>query len=245
MTVNGMLSNGIGAPLRAATIALALFALAGCETEAERKAPPVSAEKPIEVLEIEAVHQVAFAAGTNAIGPEESARLDDFLARMRVRFGDRVDVEAPPAGAPADLAHQRFAALMAALEDRGARPVARRTVQQSAAGLRLFYSRHVATTIDCPGWSGDSETNFKNQITPRVGCTTAANLAAMVDDPRDLVQGRPGNATEAERLARAVRIYRAGGSNHRVVSSGSSSGSGGSSDSGSSSGGSSSSSSSE
>src|ERR1700689_3348682 len=47
----------------------------------------------------------------------------------------------------------------------------------------------------CPHWSDNDLNFFDNQPLPQFGCADARNLAMMVDNPEDLLQGRnPGPA---------------------------------------------------
>jgi len=66
-----------------------------------------------------------------------------------------------------------------------------------APTLTPDYTVKVATTPDgklvaipppCPSWSQYQRNVFDNQPDPQFGCATARNLAAMVDNPEDLLQ---------------------------------------------------------
>lgn len=76
--------------------------------------------------------------------------------------------------------------------------------------LVLSYTRYVATPPACGDWSSPFKRDFKNLSTPNYGCATRNNLAAMIADPRDLVQ--PADETPADVAARirAVGAYRRG-----------------------------------
>jgi hypothetical protein len=49
----------------------------------------------------------------------------------------------------------------------------------------------VAMPPDCPSWSDNPATTLDNQTLPQYGCANARNLATMVDQPSDLIKGRP------------------------------------------------------
>ena len=60
----------------------------------------------------------------------------------------------------------------------------------------------------CGDWSRAPREDFSNRALPNFGCADAANLAAQLADPADLVRGR-GTARQAgEAAARAVERYR-------------------------------------
>jgi hypothetical protein len=58
----------------------------------------------------------------------------------------------------------------------------------------------------CPSWSGNDLNAFDNQPLPQFGCADARNLALMVDNPNDLLQGRqPGAASGVTTAGSIVR----------------------------------------
>ena len=49
----------------------------------------------------------------------------------------------------------------------------------------------VATQPNCVSWADNPAIRLDNAPLPQFGCATARNLAVMVDQPSDLLQGRP------------------------------------------------------
>lgn len=78
------------------------------------------------------------------------------------------------------------------------------------ADLIFTFTRYRAVAPDCPeGW-GDMVHNFNNRHHDRFGCAMAANLAAMVSDPRDLIAPRDMGAPDTGRRQTVIDLYRAG-----------------------------------
>ncbi|MEQ1930394.1 MAG: CpaD family pilus assembly protein [Parvularculaceae bacterium] len=80
----------------------------------------------------------------------------------------------------------------------------------SARDVVLSYTTYVATPSACGVWEGVKARDFANKRTPNFGCATQNNLAAMIADPRDLVQ--PADEAPADAMARirGVQAYRQG-----------------------------------
>ena len=82
------------------------------------------------------------------------------------------------------------------------------TGQQNGA-LVFSFTRYRAVAPDCRGWSNLSM-ELNNRRSSRFGCFMAANLAATVADPRDLVAPRDMDAPDGERRQTVLDRYRAG-----------------------------------
>lgn len=65
----------------------------------------------------------------------------------------------------------------------------------------------VATGPDCPSWSKDNANPFDNQPLPQHGCAHARNLADMIENPDDLVEGRTLGKGRGVTHVGAVRRY--------------------------------------
>lgn len=68
----------------------------------------------------------------------------------------------------------------------------------------------VAVPPECPSWTDVASGPLENQPWPQYGCAQARNLAAQIERPEDLIQGRPSDRIDAEVNAAAVDRYRLG-----------------------------------
>ncbi len=68
-----------------------------------------------------------------------------------------------------------------------------------AAPIRVSYMHHVAQAPACGDWPTDLARDPQNLPYANLGCATQANLAAMVDNPRDLLEPRGMTPRSSER----------------------------------------------
>ncbi len=119
----------------------------------------------------------------------EQQRLNGWFETMDLRYGDRITVDDPtsnPAVANAinDLA-SRYGLIV-----KGTAPATAGMLPPGQA--RVVLTRSVASVPGCPDWSAKSDMNYSNGLSPNHGCASNSNLAAMVADPQDLLEGRKG-----------------------------------------------------
>ena len=81
---------------------------------------------------------------------------------------------------------------------------------QSQAPVLFSFNRYQAVAPDCPERWTDLTNAAPGRHWPRFGCATAANLAAMVADPRDLETPRTFGAPDAARRQTVLENYRRG-----------------------------------
>jgi hypothetical protein len=65
----------------------------------------------------------------------------------------------------------------------------------------------VATPPECPSWAEENANPFDNQPLPQFGCAHARNLADMIENPDDLVEGRTMGKERGVTAVGAVRRY--------------------------------------
>lgn len=141
------------------------------------------------------------AAPDGTLAPSEAARLDAWFRSLELGYGDNIYVDGAYAeGARADVA--RLAGQYGILVSNGA-PV---TVGQLAPGVvRVVVSRTRASVPGCPNWSEASTPNYQNRMMSNYGCAVNGNLAIMVANPTDLVQGQEGGGvTDPVTSAKAI-----------------------------------------
>ncbi|MDD4616267.1 MAG: CpaD family pilus assembly lipoprotein [Alphaproteobacteria bacterium] len=65
----------------------------------------------------------------------------------------------------------------------------------------------VAIPPNCPSWNDALANRFDNQPLPQFGCATARNLAVLVENPNDLVEGRNLASQRSVTAIGAIRRY--------------------------------------
>lgn len=170
--------------------------------------------KRVRAHEARYAHHVLFDAGKAGLNGSERSRLETFLRRNEIRLGDRVFVYSVPSGdrQTARLAQRRQATVLAYLELHQLRaevlPGAMATDLPPAGSVALTVERVVVSTPKCPDWSGVPGNHFNNQAHRNLGCATAANLGIMLNNPRDLVQGRDLGPYDGNHAVLGIQRYR-------------------------------------
>ncbi len=136
----------------------------------------------------------------------EQQRLNGWFETMDLKYGDRIAIENPgqnPAVATAirDLA-ARFGLIVS-----DTAPVTSGFIDPGFA--RVVITRSTAAVPGCPDWSAKSDMNYLNATSPNFGCAINSNLAAMVADPQDLLEGKKGSGeTVISTSSKAISTYR-------------------------------------
>lgn len=149
-----------------------------------------------------------FDVGSDALTQGDGqGRLDAWFGALDLAYGDKVALDDPT---PYDhrAVREAVAAVLARhgmlLSD--ATPV---TAGQIDAGkVRVVVSRASAHVPGCPNWDRPSQPEFAASGMSNYGCGVNANLAAMVANPRDLVQGEASAETDARSTVRGIKTYR-------------------------------------
>jgi len=145
--------------------------------------------------------------GAGGLDPAEQSRLASWFQALRPGYGDHVSLAGDNG--------QHSLALRDAIADIVGRygllieseaPVTAGMPQ--AGGLRVVVSRSVASVPGCPSWTDKSGTDFVGGLSDNYGCAIAGNLAAMIADPRDLVEGREAGIDPTNSVSgRAIKAY--------------------------------------
>ncbi|MET0271196.1 MAG: CpaD family pilus assembly lipoprotein, partial [Sphingomonas sp.] len=154
------------------------------------------------------------ASGYDGLSAGEAARLAGWFDSLRLGYGDRVAID-DPSRAGGAAAQEAVAAVVARygllLTDPA--PVTEGAIP--GGRLRVVVSRSVAGVPNCPNWRGAATPDFAGSTMANYGCATNSNLAAMVADPQDLLQGRTASADRSNRA-----LIRAGDAYQRLVPTG-------------------------
>lgn len=136
----------------------------------------------------------------------EQQRINGWFETMDLRYGDRVAIENPSQN-PAVTNAVRDLAARYGLMISDTAPVTPGFIQPGQA--RVVITRATATVPGCPDWSAKSDMNYGNGLSPNYGCAINSNLAAMVADPQDLVEGKKGaSETVIATSNKAISTYR-------------------------------------
>lgn len=129
------------------------------------------------------------ATGYDGVSFPEQQRLSAWFEAMDLRYGDRISIDDPMNAGATRSAISSIAARHGLLLADGA-PVTAGQVQPGTA--RVVVTRSTASVPNCPNWDRKSDANYANATSPGYGCATNGNLAAMVANPRDLLEGQKG-----------------------------------------------------
>ena len=189
--------------MRTPTLLLPLLTglLGGC---AVPQTPP-----PMPTAQVPAVRAIGNAVPfaidprSGAIAAEERARVVRTVAGLGRDTTPHVAVTGPMLAAPAR------AAVASLLGEAGVPPENVTFAPDQTGAPALQVTTYVALAPDCQAWSDIYSGWYQNSPTEALGCSNQRNLALMLADPRDLIQGRETVPADGQRMAGAVQRYRA------------------------------------
>lgn len=200
----------------------AATALGACQSLPE--ASPIVATQadrhPIMVEQTGARLEIDVGAGDSTLTDKARSDIASFASGY-LRYGHGAMILSTPSGAPNSdaasvVAQQTRSALVESGVTYGA--VAGSSYEASgaeAAPLILSFTRFEAEAPECaPLWQQDLAHQSNNQPWESFGCAMQANLAAMVEDPHDLVAPRDTDARDSGRRDVVMGHYRAGETTH-------------------------------
>lgn len=207
-------------PLPQLTALVALGALAACahRENPTPETPVISSpteRHPIMVVETGQQIELTVKAGTYGLTPEDRSTIDRFAATYRSRGHGPVMISVPSSEASGDSAARMAQDARIQLNAAGVSMAAIAASTYDASGnpdapVVVSYSTFEAEAPECaPIWSQDLAGN-RSTPWPSFGCATMANLAAMIDDPRDLEVPRDEDPRDSARRAAVLEKYRQG-----------------------------------
>lgn len=119
----------------------------------------------------------------------EQQRLNGWFETMDLRYGDRITIEDPSSNPAVSDAVNQLAGRYGLIVE-GVAPTT--TGLLGAGQARVVITRSTASVPGCPDWEGRYDGNFKNETSSNYGCAINSNLAAMVANPEDLLEGQSG-----------------------------------------------------
>jgi len=177
-----------------------LLGLAGCAAEYSKSEAPTA----LRVDGAETRREIAFAAGSAALAPNEIRKINDWVLSGSVRPADHVAIAA---GGPPALAQARTSAIARALLRWGIVATAEPFTGMAVNRAVVDIGRYAVTLPDCPNWSQSLQWEYTNAYTSNYGCADATNLGLMVASPGDLVSGREFTGADAVPAINAVNRY--------------------------------------
>ena len=196
--------------------ALASLGLCGCAHEENDRAK--AAVTPTELYQLRADYQpdnIMLAIHADGLSPAQADAVRALADRWREGGGQPIKILAPRAAGSSDAAYRDAQAVRNRLIAVGV-PAA--DIQQEvydAAGdaqapLKVGFVRYQANVPACgKSWENLTATEA-NVVQSNFGCAVTANIAAMVDDPADIVQPRPAGSADAGRRVTVMQNYRKG-----------------------------------
>lgn len=189
--------------------------------------PPVASHADRHAITVEqasARMEIPVAAGESDLSQQSRDEIAAFASGY-LRFGHGAMVMSTPSGNGAIeetslLAHQARLALVEAGVPYAAVSGANYNASGAAnAPIVLTFSRYEARAPECaPIWSQDLAHQSNNQPWESFGCATQANIAALVEDPRDLLRPRDMDARDGGRRDHVMGAYREGEQTHATRS---------------------------
>lgn len=191
--------------------ALACLALASCSGAANFTDGDNQNRNEVQMIKIP--FMVTFGVDSPSLSDESIARLDMFMMRSNVSYGDELsmDFSLNRDGGLSEMSRKRMAFMSGHLKERGLRLSAEVTpygMMPPAGQARFLISRYVVTPPTCGDWSQPSTGNYGNASLQELGCANQASLGLMVANPRDLITGATTRAMDTESAARAVLTFR-------------------------------------
>lgn len=136
----------------------------------------------------------------------EQQRLNGWFETLDLGYGDRVAIEDPTANPAVTEAVNSLAGRYGLIVSDVA-PTTSGVLQPGQA--RVVITRSTAAVPGCPDWSAQADSNYLNATSPGYGCAVNSNLAAMVANPEDLLEGQRGSSeTVVATGTRAIQTYR-------------------------------------
>lgn len=209
---------------RLTTMLLGLGALAACQSvPTPDPGNPVASAADRHTIGVEQVNEriaIGVGAGDVALAPASHAAIGDFVGGY-LRYGHGAMVlSTPSGGANADAAALIAHETRLALTEAGVPYAAIAASTYDASGVAeppivVTFTRYEAQAPECaPLWEQDLAHQSNNQPWASFGCATQANLAAMLEDPHDLLRPRGETARDSGRRTVVMDNYRNGRPTH-------------------------------
>lgn len=205
-------------------VTCALF-VCGCNTDQQvTGAPDVPVDyrmrHPITIKESDRTFELFVGSNRGSLTPEQRAQVLAFAQSWREEATGGVIVDLPMGSTNERAAAAAMPEIRSLIAASGVPPNAIAVRRYPAAGrnlatVRINYPKVTAQAGPCGMWPEDigpsaNRDYFENQPYWNFGCATQRNLAAMVENPADLVQPRAETPAYTPRRVQVVEKYRQG-----------------------------------
>jgi pilus assembly protein CpaD len=199
-------------------VALSATFLSGCALKynGAEQAGFATDRFPIKVNEDTASMEIGVKPGQRSVSSDSKASLTAFVSEYKQRGHGAIKVSSPSGTANASSASRVASSIKLMLADVGLRSSSvNRTTYPASPGdteapIILSFARYTATVSECGDWSRNISSSSRNMPTDDFGCSTQHNLAAMVEDPHDLIAPRGMSGADADRRSTVFGKYRDG-----------------------------------
>jgi pilus assembly protein CpaD len=215
-----------GFVIRALVVATSAFLVCGCQTDQQAitGVPDVASDyrlrHPITISETDHVLEILIGTRRGALSSSERADVLAFAQTWRHEATGGILIDLPVSARNAHAAQETMREIGSILTASGVPPkaIVVRNYHPPAgylATIRIRYPKLTAQAGPCGVWPEDIGPSFnrdyvENQPPWNFGCTSQRNLAAMVDNPADLVQPRGEAPAYTMRRSEVLERYKAG-----------------------------------
>ncbi len=149
-------------------------------------------------------------AGKKGITAIDAVTVRSMASEYKQRGHGTIKVTAP-AGNSAD-ANAAVKSITRKLHAAGLSEAPVETSSSGPAGgpVMLSYTRYSTSVYECGLWDDQLSRTWRNVPNRNFGCATQNNLAAMLEDPYDLVEPRGMGPADADRRGKVLETYREG-----------------------------------
>lgn len=183
----------------------------------EQQAISIDQIYPITVEPQVATLAVNVDEGMQSIGRGEEDRIRAFVSRWKDRGQGQLNAAAPTGGGSQASAWSAMEQVKKVLNkagvDRGSvqfttyRPAA----DDRNAPITISFVTYAASAPECGGdWTENLAYTPRNLPWPEFGCSTQHNMAAIISDPRDLIEPHASDTTDSARRSTVLEKYRKG-----------------------------------
>lgn len=195
--------------LRLAVLAATLLA-GSCTSEEARLSPDGPENHPILIAPTNQTLRLPFSAPEAGLLPEDAARLEAFVSAYTNEGNGAISVSAPQ-GPDANAALSYFGERLVQLGvPRSRILVGTREVGGEDRRVEISFIGYGAHTEACGDWSTDLTETQANDTAPNFGCANQQNLAAVVDNPRDILGPQDASPPDAARRGDVMGKYEKG-----------------------------------